>query len=159
MKHGKFKRGRGITPLENFIISFLRFMNFVNLTLYSTFLTLLFFFEKKTTKRRIKLKKKNEANRQKKEMSWKLKKLNPEFASFKIFKFAKSKFSESIKQNFDVTELNDRDNLPGFYYRDDAMELWQIMERYVRNVLRCYYECDPVSLAYLSNELFYPSIT
>ena len=76
-----------------------------------------------------------------------------------IFKFAKSKFSESIKQHFDVTELNDCDNLPGFYYRDDAMELWQIMERYVRNVLRCYYECDQVSLAYSSNELFYSSIT
>ena len=41
--------------------------------------------------------------------------------------------------------LDDRENLPGFYYRDDALDLWKIMENFVRNLLGCYYKSNEVS--------------
>jgi len=49
--------------------------------------------------------------------------------------------------------LDDCENLPGFYYRDDALELWEIMEKYVGNVLRCYYKCNEVGIELLMSIL------
>ena len=47
---------------------------------------------------------------------------------------------------FVVTGVDDATKLPGFYYRDDALELWKIMEKFVRNVIGCYYKSKKVGI-------------
>lgn len=48
----------------------------------------------------------------------------------------------------------DKDKLPGFHYRDDALRLWQIIKEYIADILNIYYHSDKdvekVSLSLLS---------
>lgn len=48
----------------------------------------------------------------------------------------------------------DKDKLPGFHYRDDALKLWQIIKEYITDILNIYYHSDEdvekVSLSLLS---------
>ena len=48
----------------------------------------------------------------------------------------------------------DKDKLPGFHYRDDALKLWQIIKEYITDILNTYYHSDKdvekVSLSLLS---------
>ncbi|XP_024865427.1 hydroperoxide isomerase ALOXE3-like isoform X3 [Kryptolebias marmoratus] len=34
------------------------------------------------------------------------------------------------------------DSVPGYYYRDDGLRLWDIIHRYVDGIISCYYRCD-----------------
>ena len=36
----------------------------------------------------------------------------------------------------------DEDKLPGFYYRDDALRLWQVIKEYITDILNIYYHSD-----------------
>lgn len=36
----------------------------------------------------------------------------------------------------------DKDKLPGFHYRDDALRLWQIIKEYIADILNIYYHSD-----------------
>ena len=36
----------------------------------------------------------------------------------------------------------DKDKLPGFHYRDDALKLWQIIKEYITDILNIYYHSD-----------------
>ena len=38
--------------------------------------------------------------------------------------------------------VHDPEKLPGFYYRDDALRLWQAIQDYIRRVLSIYYHSD-----------------
>lgn len=38
--------------------------------------------------------------------------------------------------------VHDADKLPGFHYRDDALRLWQIIKKYVTDILKVYYHSD-----------------
>lgn len=38
----------------------------------------------------------------------------------------------------------DRHQLPNYYYRDDALDLWAAMEKYIGNIIRFFYHCEKV---------------
>ncbi len=42
--------------------------------------------------------------------------------------------------------MDDKNLLPKFYYRDDALNLWTILEEFVADVIKFYYESDDVSI-------------
>ena len=40
------------------------------------------------------------------------------------------------------SELDDATLLPGYYYRDDGLKLWDAIEQYVRDVVNEFYASD-----------------
>lgn len=38
--------------------------------------------------------------------------------------------------------VHDKDKLPGFHYRDDALKLWQAIKKYITDILSIYYRSD-----------------
>jgi len=62
-------------------------------------------------------------------------------AIFKIFLFPFYFLTNSVIR---VAGLCNRDILPNFHYRDDALDLWSAVNTYVGETLKVYYKCDEV---------------
>nr|CAB3221311.1 arachidonate 5-lipoxygenase-like [Phallusia mammillata] len=58
--------------------------------------------------------------------------------NYKTFNFGDLMIPNYIKK----LGLDDPELLPYYYYRDDVLELWEIMRKYVGSVLKVYYKCD-----------------
>lgn len=43
-------------------------------------------------------------------------------------------------------ETENRDLLPNYFYRDDAISLWNIMTKYVKGVITFYYKSENVRM-------------
>ena len=41
---------------------------------------------------------------------------------------------------------DNRDMLPTYYYRDDALDIWKVIQDYVGRLLRYFYKTDQVTL-------------
>ena len=48
----------------------------------------------------------------------------------------------NIKQNLKERGVDNRDELPGYYYRDDGIVIWDAIEEYVREILSLFYTSD-----------------
>ena len=61
--------------------------------------------------------------------------------------------SYDLPRELEERGVLDKDKLPGFHYRDDALRLWQIIKEYITDILNIYYHSDKdekVSLSLLS---------
>jgi len=53
-------------------------------------------------------------------------------------------FAPCLQISCIVTGLDDPKLLPKFYYRDDILDLWDLMRSYVSSIIQFYYKCDEV---------------
>jgi len=60
-------------------------------------------------------------------------------------------FSCAVQQKlyfFDAfVGTDDKHLLPTYYYRDDALDIWKVLEDYVTRLIRFFYKSDEVSWA------------
>lgn len=47
-----------------------------------------------------------------------------------------------IPKHFQDNGTDDEDKLQNFHYRDDALDIWDVIEDYVKDVIEEFYECD-----------------
>lgn len=50
--------------------------------------------------------------------------------------------SYDLPKVFKDRGVDDPEKLPGFYYRDDALRLWDAIKDYIRRILSIYYHSD-----------------
>ena len=48
----------------------------------------------------------------------------------------------NIKRNLKERDVEDSEKLPGYYYRDNGLKIWQAMEEYVQDIVNLFYDCD-----------------
>ena len=48
----------------------------------------------------------------------------------------------NIKWNLKERGVDNSDELPGYYYRDDGIRLWDAIEEYAREIICLFYKCD-----------------
>ena len=48
----------------------------------------------------------------------------------------------NIKRNLKERGVEDSEKLPGYYYRDNGLKIWQAMEEYVQDIVNLFYDCD-----------------
>ena len=48
----------------------------------------------------------------------------------------------NIKRNLKERGVEDSETLPGYYYRDNGLKIWQAMEEYVQDIVNLFYDCD-----------------
>ena len=48
----------------------------------------------------------------------------------------------NIKRSVKRRQTDDKDQLPGYYYRDDGFQVWDALEKYTTDVIDAFYECD-----------------
>ena len=65
----------------------------------------------------------------------------------------------NVKHSLKARGVDDPNLLPGYYYRDDGLKLWQAMEDYVSNIINLFYSSDAdvredSELQIFSNDLY-----
>lgn len=48
----------------------------------------------------------------------------------------------NIAKNIKERGVNDKDELPGYYYRDDGLKIWNVLKGFAGNVIASFYETD-----------------
>jgi len=48
----------------------------------------------------------------------------------------------NIKRNIMERGVNDSNQLPGYYYRDDGLKIWEAMETYIKGIIDLFYHSD-----------------